>query len=230
MRKPRRSYVRRPRVRRVSRKTYRSKKIAKVQSFTLTRKLPYCTQVTLNAAPGNYTYHTFLTNSLYDPDLTGAGHQPLGFDQYSPLYKNYYVPKSSIRVKFLPYYVADLVPCVMTVIVSKDPTPPTFTDIDHFMEISKQQGWRVRTIGGFSNATGTQSYNLVSAGWNAYRGFGPRADKALQLGTPSTSPSSVNYYHLIVYSIQGNDPPIMNFQVEIQYTAIFQNQTMLPES
>jgi len=30
-------------------------------------------------------------NSVYDPDLTGVGHQPLGFDQISPLYNKYVV-------------------------------------------------------------------------------------------------------------------------------------------
>ena len=35
--------------------------------------------------------HVFSANSLYDPDTTGTGHQPRGFDQLSALYKMYRV-------------------------------------------------------------------------------------------------------------------------------------------
>lgn len=38
----------------------------------------------------------FRGNSIYDPDLTGAGHQPLYRDQYDTLYLRYFVIGSSI--------------------------------------------------------------------------------------------------------------------------------------
>lgn len=37
------------------------------------------------------TEQVFRLNSLYDPDFTGSGHQPYGFDQVSSLYKHYQV-------------------------------------------------------------------------------------------------------------------------------------------
>lgn len=42
--------------------------------------------------------HIFRLNSLYDPDYTYGGHQPLGFDQLSPLYTNYTVIGCRARV------------------------------------------------------------------------------------------------------------------------------------
>ena len=39
-------------------------------------------------------------NNLYDPDFTGAGHQPRGFDQYTPLYKQWVVYGSKIGCRF----------------------------------------------------------------------------------------------------------------------------------
>lgn len=42
---------------------------------------------------------TFNANSLFDPDSTGVGHQPRGFDQWSTLYNKYVVLSSTIHVK-----------------------------------------------------------------------------------------------------------------------------------
>lgn len=39
------------------------------------------------------TQQAFRLNNLYDPDYTGSGHQPYGFDQIYPLYQKYQVNK-----------------------------------------------------------------------------------------------------------------------------------------
>jgi hypothetical protein len=41
-----------------------------------------------------------LASSVYDPDYTGAGHQPRGFDQIMPFYDHFVVRKSRIRASF----------------------------------------------------------------------------------------------------------------------------------
>lgn len=37
-------------------------------------------------------------NSLYDPDFTGVGHQPYGYDQLTPLYRRYMVTHVGFEV------------------------------------------------------------------------------------------------------------------------------------
>lgn len=39
-------------------------------------------------------------NSIFDPDLTGTGHQPYGYDQLSALYNRYRVLKTSWKISF----------------------------------------------------------------------------------------------------------------------------------
>lgn len=54
--------------------------------------LRYSQEATLNPGVGGAaaTYQ-FMINSLYDPDYTGTGHQPMGYDQLMGLYNRYLV-------------------------------------------------------------------------------------------------------------------------------------------
>ncbi len=60
-------------------------------------KLVYAESVTLVSASASGTY-TFLGNDLYDPNFSGTGHQPRGFDQYSALYNRFRVLGSKIEI------------------------------------------------------------------------------------------------------------------------------------
>jgi len=44
--------------------------------------------------------HTFRANSLFDPDVTGGGHQPRGFDQLIQLWDHFVVSNAKITVWF----------------------------------------------------------------------------------------------------------------------------------
>jgi len=64
--------------------------------------LHYVDQVTLNATSGLTDTFFFSCNGLFDPNITGTGHQPLGFDEWSAIYQKYRVLKSKITVHFVP--------------------------------------------------------------------------------------------------------------------------------
>ena len=60
--------------------------------------LRYVQSININSsltATGNYC---FACNSIYDPDLSGTGHQPYAHDTYSTIYNQYTVLKSLIKV------------------------------------------------------------------------------------------------------------------------------------
>lgn len=44
------------------------------------------------------TSNVFSLNGLYDPNITAAGHQPIGFDQLMPLYDHYTVIGAKARI------------------------------------------------------------------------------------------------------------------------------------
>lgn len=59
----------------------------------------YCSTVTLPfAAAGTVSTYQFRANSMFDPDLTGTGHQPMFTDEMVAQYRYYTVVKSYIKV------------------------------------------------------------------------------------------------------------------------------------
>ena len=48
--------------------------------------LRYCEFLTITCTAGALSRYEFLGNGLYDPNFTGTGHQPLGFDQLIAIY------------------------------------------------------------------------------------------------------------------------------------------------
>lgn len=66
--------------------------------LTETVKLRYSEQISVSNPVGGSVYN-FRATSLYDPNKTGTGHQPLGFDQMSAKYNHYVVLGARILVQ-----------------------------------------------------------------------------------------------------------------------------------
>lgn len=63
--------------------------------------LKYNEDVRMQLPPGGLVAsYLFRCNSIYDPNYTAIGHQPMGHDQYANFYKKYMVIGSTITVTF----------------------------------------------------------------------------------------------------------------------------------
>jgi hypothetical protein len=62
--------------------------------------LIYYDTITITSNAGVVAVHVFGSNCLFDPDITGGGHQPAGFDQYMALYQRYTVLRTRAKVTF----------------------------------------------------------------------------------------------------------------------------------
>lgn len=58
---------------------------------TMTTNMRYCDNILLTSYTGSVAGNIFRINSLFDPDYTGVGHQPLYFDQFAASYGRYVV-------------------------------------------------------------------------------------------------------------------------------------------
>jgi len=101
--------------RKVNRRNYRpsnswnSKAVQKINSFGSTRAitgfpermtvtLPYVISGRVNPGVVAYTDQVININNTYDPDNSGAGHQPRGFDQWMTVYNKYRVSRLDVNI------------------------------------------------------------------------------------------------------------------------------------
>lgn len=62
-------------------------------------ELTYCEELTVPNRQASTTPFIFRLNSCYDPNYTGVGHQPRGFDQWMNIYNNYTVIGARVKVE-----------------------------------------------------------------------------------------------------------------------------------
>lgn len=68
----------------------------------LVTRMKYCDVIDWNVTTLATDTYSFRLNSLFDPDISAAGHQPYGFDQMATLYAHYRVFKCSWHIEFAP--------------------------------------------------------------------------------------------------------------------------------
>lgn len=64
-------------------------------------RIRYCSAITLSSTSGSIGKQTWNMNSIFDPDSTGAGHQPLWHDTLIGIYNHYSVTSATLRVRFI---------------------------------------------------------------------------------------------------------------------------------
>jgi hypothetical protein len=86
--------------------------------------LRYADTFSLTSTTGAVASYVFSANGLYDPNITGTGHQPMGFDQMMVSYDHYTVLGARIRINARVGSVTNTFPTV-AVSISASATPIT---------------------------------------------------------------------------------------------------------
>lgn len=191
-----------------------------------TVKLRYSQQVSMNNPIGG-AVHNFRANSLYDPDLTGVGGQPLGFDQMAALYNHYVVLGSKFIAKPIEYGTS-----------TSDGDQPAF----YIAKTSDNANKDYQSVSHLIEATGKQPlvnqnyvYNRINkprfrrdqavATYSARKMFrtNPMSNEELK-SLVTTNPVEDAIFQLYVFpqldsTVTASDPVV--FQVTIEFTAVF---------
>ena len=84
-------------------------------------KLRYADTFDLNAHTGSYDVKSFRCNSLHDPDKSGVGHQPAGFDRWAAVYEAHCVIGSKISATFATNDATNSNPSYVGIKLSQNP-------------------------------------------------------------------------------------------------------------
>lgn len=79
--------------------------------------------ITLSTTTGGVVgiTHAFGLNCCYDPDITGVGHQPMGYDQWAAFYRVYKVHRVDVKIRPM-YFSTDRMFIAAQVTSSQDAT------------------------------------------------------------------------------------------------------------
>lgn len=92
-------------------------------------KLKYQERISLSNTTGALSSYLFSGNSIYDPNHTGTGAQPAGFDQWAAFYNRYTVRGSKMSVQFANVQTTNAAAAVENVLVAVNDTTG-YTDLD----------------------------------------------------------------------------------------------------
>jgi len=149
---------------------------------------------------------------MFDPNISGTGHQPYYFDQLAALYDHYCVIGSKCKFTIINTGVND--PAYGVCAFVDDDTTATYSSLDEIAE--RQTGKYHKTPA----IQATHSYKL-SLNWSAKKYFGkdPLSNTDLQ-GTVAANPTEQSYYKV---AVQANAASNVTTAVtcEIEYIAVW---------
>jgi len=183
-------------------------------------KFKYGDQFTLTASAGVVDNHTFRLNSIFDPDLTIAGHKPMWFNQFlgasaaSAPYKNYRVLSSKMKCVYsyitAPATVAvNQGPCLVGIVPSTSSTLLASTTT----QLIETDAASIKFLG---DKSASNNFRTL------YTNYNPQRDLGLDTGDDTISalynanPSQVFYAHVMKIDAVGSSSVIV--YVDIEYT------------
>lgn len=172
----------------------------------------YVELLPLTSTTGSPAHYRFSTNGMYDPNITGTGHQPLYFDQMTAIYDHYCVIGSKFKISWA-HTAAEDIPVVLTTYVNDDTTEG---NANPAFQAEYQSAKYKMIVGKPVNPT------VKTLRWSARKYFGksPLANTELQ-GTSSTNPTEQSYYNIDFVAADLASTVQAFFMVEIEFIAIW---------
>ncbi len=209
-----------------ARKKRRGPKISRILKHKTTAHLRYVDTISIDSGT-TIASHVFAANGLFDPDITGTGHQPLMFDEYTLLYNRYRVISSKCKVTPVGTTTSNLIPGLYGVFGDHDVTL-TYALGNSVIEDMRNGGkWG---IVGALNSTINQGFKTAS--YNALKELSPDgAGQSTPVTVNPTAAGLADYnFQVWVGSVNGNDPAAMILLVQLDYIVEFTDPKVLTPS
>lgn len=173
-------------------------------------KLKYVQYIAFTPSAGLTTNHFFRGNSLYDPDFTGTGHQPLGYDQISNIYREVLVKGCLIHIEAMCNTANDsayigLVPTDVTTAI----TIQNLSEEPRAVTKSIQQGSGKLVLKKYM--TTQKEFGLSKLGTQ---------DDAFTHDA-ANNPISIWYWAIAVCDVNALNSPLIQMKITLTYDCVF---------
>lgn len=189
----------------------------------------YIETIQLSTTLGAPNLYTFQLNSLYDPNTTGGGHQPIGRDQMALVFNQYCVIGGRLQLKIWNRDVDEFLG--VGVYLSESSTSPLGSlSIAGLLEQSAVS-YRILPPGG---ATGPNpSVQTLSVRFSTKKVLKVKSllDNNDVCSSSGTNPARGLYAHVFIWQPDsGGNSASMSFYATIDQTAVWFSPTNVPQS
>ncbi len=170
--------------------------------------------------------HLVSCNGMFDPDITGTGHQPMGFDEWMIFYQHYEVRKSKVTFWIDNGTAVETKGTYAVLRLDSDTAADGVNTLEHFME-------QPSTVTRFLNPSNGGGRTTVSKSWNLTSQFGKhQLGNTVMKGSVFANPGEQTYYRLkLVNSILSTDSSVSHtVMFQVTYTALLSERKDMAQS
>lgn len=172
-------------------------------------KMKYTDIISLSNFAVGQDFHIFRAASIFDPDFTGTGHQPLGHDQWATLYQRYRVLGCKLKATFINQSgtVTEAEHVGMCVTES--------TLLGLARDMSEQTMCKQSLIGPTGNQSWSGTLYVDLAKFEGDSGAKYDKDYTADMGS---NPSRDIFFYIFAQDINADDSVEVSVLVELEYT------------
>lgn len=183
--------------------------------------LRYQDNFNLTSTSGAVSSYVFSCNGLYDPNITGTGHQPAGFDQMMLSYEHYCVIRSRILINFQAATASVYPTVAVSQRAASTPNTVAQQNIEDGLIITE----RLHPV--------NVADSVVSMSMNAniaqFGGLVKILDNTDYRGNIASNPTEQSYFHVQQWSLDANTSTVV-CEVVIEFEAWFTEPRTLSQS
>lgn len=190
----------------------------------------YAERITIsgNAVEGALGTHVFSANGAYDPNVTGVGNQPRGFDELMALYDQYTVVKSKIEVRFANQNVSSR-PYVGIMVRDTSSISSTVVDMMEYSGSKVSRKPLARSGGGDADAD-LATFLSSSCDVASFAGSKDALDNPELKGGAAKNPDEGIFYHICAGSVSDSSGVSVDALVTVTYDVILHEPKLPPPS
>lgn len=156
--------------------------------------------------------YVFSANGLFDPNVTGTGHQPMGFDQMMVAYNHYTVIASRIIVVFTNNTAASA-----RVGVSISGTTTINTNYNNLLENGNIITTAITPLNVYGSSARLEKMHRPGQ----FQGLDDILDDPDMRGDSASNPTEQSYFHLSIWDPNSASAPQALIDVIIEYDVVF---------
>lgn len=169
---------------------------------------------------GGLDRQVYAGNGLYDPDITGIGHQPTGFDQLVAIWSRYRVYSSRIRVD-----VVNVAGVPVQVSITPQAVSTNFTSTQ---DATQYPGTTWKVLGGTTTSQDVVTITNRASTKNIFHVSDIKDDVAFT-GNNANNPQNLWYWHVMIDNPTADALDLYTY-VTIEYACEFLFPAVLQQS